>query len=233
MSLLNFKYNLEKDAWNWVRTAKDKDVFGLDWKKEVVPIPPHLLEKLVKESQAQGKKLAQDWIQNNKNFSYKKELIEKEIEALSLAWAEKEKIFIERLEKITGKPFKRRRFAGYFTTLFICPYDYEEAWFMVSMWHSLPRQIGTICHELLHFHFIDHYRELLLRKGLSEKNFEDLKESLTFLLNVEFTDICLVEEEGYPDHQNLRKRLELLWKEKQDFNWLIEKTVEEFFLKTS
>jgi len=32
MNKLNFDYNIKKDAWSWVLIAKDKDMWGLNWR---------------------------------------------------------------------------------------------------------------------------------------------------------------------------------------------------------
>lgn len=108
----------------------------------------------------------------------------------------------------------------------MCPYNPEEAWFMISMWHNIPMSITTICHELLHFHFLYYYGKYLKKKGLSQNKIEDLKESLTFLLNEsEFDEIILVEDKGYPAHQKLRVQLNQLWQKEKNFERFLEKAI--------
>lgn len=47
-----------------------------------------------------------------------------------------------------------------------------------------------------------------MSKVNDEKKFEDLKEALTFLLNYEFKDSIENPDFGYPQHWELRKKLE-------------------------
>ena len=47
-----------------------------------------------------------------------------------------------------------------------------------------------------------------MSKLQDNKKFEDLKEALTFLLNYEFKEIMDGYDKGYPQQQELRKKLE-------------------------
>lgn len=97
---------------------------------------------------------------------------------------------------------------------------------MVSMWHSIPFSITTICHEMLHLQFLFYYKEYLQKNGLNNDQIEDLKESLTFLLNEpEFEKIILCQDEGYPEHKELRKKLQKIWLKEKDFQKLIDKAI--------
>jgi len=61
------------------------------------------------------------------------------------------------------------------------------------------------------------------KKGLKNNQIEDLKESLTFLLNEpEFEEIILSEDTGYPEHIKLRKKLKSIWLKDKNFQNLID-----------
>lgn len=90
------------------------------------------------------------------------------------------------------------------------PYNYKGRWMMVGMYHSLEYQFKIILHELNHFMFYFYYSHLQAELGM--ERFESLKESLTV-----FTD---PEEQGYPDHQQLRQWLK---KQKGTIPEIIEK----------
>lgn len=108
----------------------------------------------------------------------------------------------------------------------MCPYSEKENWFMVSMWHSIPLSITTICHEILHFQFLKYYKKYLEKKGLKNDQIEDLKEALTFLLNeTEFEGIILSQDNGYPKHQELRKKLRNIWSKNKNFQNLIDEAI--------
>ena len=50
-------------------------------------------------------------------------------------------------------------------------------------------------HELLHFQTIYYYKDYIIDRLHNEKQFEDLKEALTFILNYEFKEFI-----EYPDN---------------------------------
>ncbi len=149
-----------------------------------------------------------------------------EMQALEKSWRAVEKKYFEVLSKITQKPIFTKKFSCYFTTGFVCPYDEEESWFMVSMWHSVPFSITTICHEIMHLQFLKYYKNYLKKQGLKNDQIEDLKESLTFLLNQpEFDSIILSQDNGYPEHKELRKKLKRIWLKNKDFQKLIDEAI--------
>jgi hypothetical protein len=114
------------------------------------------------------------------------------------------------MEKLFEKEMYRREFYAYFTTLFICPYNYDEHMFMVSVWKSLPWQLGTIAHEVMHLQFIDQYYDYIVEEnGLSREQFEEIKEAVAIILNEDqFEKIVLIEQVGYPDHMETVKMVE-------------------------
>jgi hypothetical protein len=59
-------------------------------------------------------------------------------------------------------------------------------------------------HELLHFYTHRKYDSL----GLEGKKFNDIKESLTVLLNTEFADLMSgANDSGYPQHKEMRESI--------------------------
>ncbi|MCD6550093.1 hypothetical protein J7K24_00940 [bacterium] len=57
-----------------------------------------------------------------------------------------------------------------------------------------------------------------MSQQLDEKQIENLKESLTVLLNTEeFDRIILSQDPGYPHHQWLRKKILDTWQQNKDF----------------
>ena len=96
---------------------------------------------------------------------------------------------------------------------------------MISIWQSLSKNITTIAHEILHSYFLYHY-EQYCNEYLTEQQLDVFKEAMTFLLNVEFNDLLLTEDKGYPAHQELRTKLEKLWNKNRNF----EKFLNEFLI---
>ena len=65
-----------------------------------------------------------------------------------------------------------------------------------------------------------------MKKGLKNNQIEDLKEALTFLLNEsEFEGIILSQDNGYPEHQKLRKKLKNIWSKDRNLQNLIDETI--------
>lgn len=76
-------------------------------------------------------------------------------------------------------------------------------------------------HELWHFYTwykfgIAHQNEI------GSEKYNDVKESLTVLLNIVCQDILPTgaEDKGYPQHQETRKKIIGLWKVKPDINFV-------------
>jgi len=64
------------------------------------------------------------------------------------------------------------------------------------------------------------------KRGLNNKQIEDLKESLTFLLNEpEFKEIILVKDKGYQNHQKMRRQLKKIWRRDKNFSKFLEKSI--------
>lgn len=227
MAKVIFKYSIKEDAWSWVSIAKGKNTFGLKWREQIVHIPDHLLSDILKSDFSKAQDIVEKYLKTHPKRKYRKIVINEELNALKNIWSKVEKIFFNILSSATQKPIFANNFRCYLTTGFMCPYNEKENWFMTSVWHSLPFSITIICHELLHFQFLYYYKSYLKKKGLTNKQIEDLKESLTFLLNEpEFKEVILVKDRGYPNHQKLRKKFKQEWQKKKDFQKFLEKAVE-------
>jgi hypothetical protein len=225
-----FSYDIKKDAWSWVLIAKSKSHWGRDPKSQIIHIPDNLLKKILENPRPKAEEFVIEHLKNHPKREYREKVIYEEINALCNIWQTKEESYFKILSEITKKPIYAEKFGAYTTSGFMCPYSFGKNsidWFMFSMWHNLPFSITTICHELMHFQFLYYYKDKLKKSGLSESQIGDLKESLTFLLNAkEFKSIILSEDQGYPDHQELRKYLLKVWNKEKDFDKLINQAVE-------
>ena len=228
MSKVNFYYNLKKDAWSWVLIAKDKNLWGLHWRDQIAHIPDNLLKKIKGASFSRAQKIVEEYIENDSRKEYKNKVMYSEMQSLEKSWGMVEKKYFEILSKVTQKPIFKDSFSCYFTTGLMCPYNEKESWFMVSMWHSIPFSITTICHEVMHLQFLHYYKKYLIKKGLKNDQIENLKEALAFLLNEkEFSDIILCNDTGYPEHQKIRKNLQKIWTKEKDFQKFLDLAISE------
>lgn len=99
---------------------------------------------------------------------------------------------------------------AYLTINSRCPYNVEDNYFYVSMQSNNVR--GIIMHELWHFYT---WQGLGVNQEeiLGPQKYNDIKEALTGLLNVECRDLLTEDmtDAGYPQHQDLRKQILKYW----------------------
>ncbi len=96
------------------------------------------------------------------------------------------------------------------------PYRIEERYFYVSA--KKTNANTTAMHELWHFYtWYKFGRETEQKIGVEKYN--DIKESLTVLLNIECLDLMGGEiDKGYPQHQELRNKIIDIWNKTKDIN---------------
>jgi len=225
MAKVTFHYDYKKDAWSWVLIAKDKkNLWGLNWKQQVSFIPESLLKQILRSNKKVAESLVQNYLKTRPKKNIRRIIMKEQLICIEKVWRKIEKIFLKRLEKITQKPIFAKKIKCYPTTGFMCPYDQKNNFFMISLWHNIPSNIATICHEILHLQFLYHY-EKYCRKTLSKEKLEDLKEALTFILNSDFSDLLLIEDRGYPAHQKLRREFKKVWLQDKNFNRFLDKII--------
>ena len=136
-------------------------------------------------------------------------------------WNSIEETFFQRCDDIFKIKFERNIHV-YLTTNSKCTYNTREGYFFVNMM-QMKHVNAIIMHELLHFYTHEVFRSELLGKGFYELQYNDIKESLTELLNVEFADLMGgVSDNGYPQHQEMRLKIRNLWNEKRDLEYVID-----------
>lgn len=151
---------------------------------------------------------------------------QKEVAAVEKRWKIAEPIFIERVEKIFGISYPAPIITVYLTHNERCTYNIEQNYFFVKIGSEFSN--NTLMHELLHFYTWHAFGKKLLDKGLSKLAYNDIKESLTELLNLEFSDLLNGKPDiGYPQHQETRAKIRELWQAKQDMGAIISQFVTE------
>ena len=121
-----------------------------------------------------------------------------------------------KFEEIATRIFRtnlNQDITAYLTITGRYPYDTKENYFYVSL---LKTNINaTIMHELWHFYTHLKFGDYIDRLGASKYN--DIKEALTVLLNIECKDLLGEEvDSGYPQHKDLREKIIQLWADKKD-----------------
>ena len=212
-----FKINLYRDAWNYYCAANSNPKWGYDFSKI---IKPEIVKKVRRKKWEKTRNYLYKMLR--KGYSIDKKKMNSNLKSIKSSWKKVEEKYFQKLEKITKKKIYTNKFHCYITTIGRCPYNQKENWFMVNIFSNDAST--TIAHELMHLQFY-HYFEKEIRKTLNEKQFQDLKEALTILLNMEFKGILKEKDKGYPGHKKLRNFIEKEWKKRKDFDVLIEKYI--------
>ena len=99
------------------------------------------------------------------------------------------------------------------------PYSIESNLFFVKVPSESVRK--TVMHELWHF-YTWHKFGITWEEKIGKEKYNEIKEALTVLLNVECKDLLPegVLDMGYPQHQELRAKILKLWSRERDIEKL-------------
>jgi len=194
---IDFVYDIGKDVENFITTLKSVN------NKEHTSFHKLYIEKY---GQNFKPNLIEDFIKKyttNLDISF----ILVDIES---SWQSIHDRFIERTEKIFGIKYPYEKVTAYLTTNERCSYNTKENYFFVYIQSQHPNR--TIMHELFHFYTSHVFYEEMMEKGITKEKYNDIKESLTVLLNVEFSDLLNgAVDYGYPQHQEMRAKIRDIW----------------------
>lgn len=187
-----FKYDLQKDTENFLKSftsvnnkkpTKLQELYKVEL-GELDPLKvPEFLQKQVSD-------------------------ISEKLENIKSAWEAIEYKILERMEKIFSVSL-RNNITVYLSTNSRCTYSIEENYFFVYMDSKNPNIIIT--HELIHFYTRHAFFKELKEKGVSAEKYNDIKESLTELINTDFQDLLGVnQDKGYSQHTEIRSKINQL-----------------------
>lgn len=105
-----------------------------------------------------------------------------------------------------------RDLTAYLTINSRCPYSIQDNLFYVSV--QSTHAMRTVMHELWHF-YTWYGLGAEQEEKLGKQAYNDLKEALTVLLNVECTELLPegVTDTGYPQHQEMREKIMEYWQQ--------------------
>lgn len=225
MATVKFSINLREDAANWVRVGQMKRVqYGRSLIDYTYDIPKPILKKIRALSRAKAITYVHRYLRGRQgnfmvDFQALKYFLEQHIERYGTG-------LLNEIAKLTNRPIYRQKFFATFTLLQTCPYDPKRHWFMISAKANMARQVKIIAHEIYHLQFIHYYYDYCLKSGLSEKQFQDLKEALTVLLNEpQFRKYHLAIDVGYLAHQELRKKIAAYWPRRKSYLEFLDKCI--------
>lgn len=190
-----FQYDLEKDIWCLLNKGKSSNNSQLPTKAYT--------ELVAQYGESPTRDNAAAFIENkNIDFPGYRSRFQKD-------WEEVADKFQKRAELIFGVSIPVD-VSAYLTINNRCPYNIENNSFFVSVDSSSPKE--TTMHELWHF-----YTWYGLGADQEEKlgkvKYNDLKEALTVLLNVECKDLMSEDksDKGYSQHTELREQILHFW----------------------
>ena len=209
---INFKYNKERDILCLMNSGKSS--FN---SKQATKVYEELVEEYGENINENNiSKFIDNYIKDN---SIK---IEKCINDYQEDWNSIENKYNRKAEEIFGISLIKD-IDVYITINTRCPYSVEENWFFVSVCSNTLRK--TVMHELWHFYTWYKFGNEWEQK-LGKQKYNDIKESLTVLLNVEFKDLLNnIQDNGYPQHKELRDNILNIWNKEKDINSLWEELV--------
>lgn len=139
--------------------------------------------------------------------------------ALQTKWDVISSQYHKRAEEIFGVVLPRD-VTAYLTINERCPYSIEHDMFFIST--AYPNAANrTAMHELWHFYTWYKYG-IEWEEKLGARRYNEIKEALSVLLNVECKDLLPdgLTDKGYPQHQELRQRILELWSKERNMDKL-------------
>ncbi len=224
MPEISSDYNIEKDARNWWSAMNS--FTNWRWYETMSEDDRNILSQIKWLSQEDANKILIPFLE--KKYKDNREEIDDAVSQIKIKLdSQKDQIF-ELMEKLTKRPIFNEKFQIRYTTCKRWPYN-RKTW---EIWMMEPREKGWrlrawscgFSHELLHFQTHKYYENEYPMNQLNWKQFNLIKESLTFLLNHEFPWVNMSSDNWYPQHQEFRKILEdyrLSCWDKRDFKDLI------------
>lgn len=216
MAAVRFIIDPKEDIKNIIEcwdegTFKNKDVSHI--------LPTELYELLKGQKPENVRQTIADYVE--KYYKQNDKYISEIIKIATDTWQTIEIKYIQKLEVLTGKPFKLDKIIACATLARRCPYNYELKWFMFYLF-AHPLQVNKICaHEIMHLHMLNEFKIEL--SGLSQDEKFILLESLTVLLNQpEFSNIIYAPDKGYEQHKALRLKVTKLWHKQKDFSVVLK-----------
>ena len=211
---VTFEYNIEKDIWCLLNKGKSSinsptptkvygnliKVFGDNPNEKETRL---FIEKFISDNNINTKEIVEKYQKNWDCISNEFQIIAEKIFGISL-----------------DKEVK-----AFLTINDRCPYNIKENSFFVTMPNDLYLR-KVVMHELWHFYTWYKFG-IVWEDKIGKEKYNEIKESLTVLLNIEYRNLLpeSIIDIGYPQHEELRKKITNLWKETKDINTVWNKLV--------
>jgi len=209
---IQFKYNLKEDIVNFHIAAASLGHGGQPSRQQLL------------YQQTFGEKLEDDLLAKfiNNYLELNKINPERQIKKFQADCDLVRDKFFRRAEKIFNIKLPVDLIIAYLTANDRCGYSIKDNLFFVSINANQPKRVAM--HELWHFYTWYAFGEGL-GKGLDKKQYYNIKESLTEILNIECLDLMEGQDKGNIEHIEIRNLVRKLWLEEKDLGKVIEKLV--------
>ena len=211
---VNFAYNKEKDAWCILNKGKSSNNSSKPTKQYEQLVGKYGESPTVEDAAVFASRFV---VENKIDVLKRSEEFSKDWESISIE-------FQRRAEDIFGVTLPNDIIA-YLTINARCPYNINGNYFFVSLQLSQTRRI--VMHELWHF-YTWYGVGIEQEEKLGKQRYNDLKEALTVLINVECKDLLPdgIVDAGYPQHREIRTKILEYWAKdrniKRLWNYLLE-----------
>ncbi len=176
-------YSYSQDLNNYVRQLRNKFKFqfGMDvFEMSKKYFPEDFLSKVIDApSDTHAESIVLDYWKQTRNDKFNDNIV-KQANEYNLYLYENQSKIIEKLEDLYKNKYPFEKVNIFLTTFYRCPYNYPY-WFMSYSDCSNEKLIEVCIHELNHFMFYYYWKNKFQKKGISERQFENLKESLAVL----------------------------------------------------
>jgi hypothetical protein len=213
---IKIKLNIKEDIWNWL-DACSKISHGIDWKQQ---IKPDLRHKIISSSPSEAELFLKSYIKNIYEENNSKSLVDE----LQRDFSAIEDRLFNRMEKVTGHPIYRNNFTCFITTFPRFPYNYQKGYVWLSYKRPFNFQLSIFVHELLHFQYFAYYGESIWN-DLGEQAHLEIKEAMTVIIDQEFKEFEVEDDDCYPIYSDLRKKFLELWNESNNMDDFIDRII--------
>ncbi len=211
---IQFEYNLSKDILNFHIAAKSLGHGGK-------PSRQHFIYQ-----QTYGEELddvlLQEFIKNYLDIN--KIDPQAQLAKFQTEWDKVQNQFFKRADEIFEISLPVDKITAYLTSNDRCGYSLIDNLFFVSLDSDRPKMV--VMHELWHFYTWYAFGEGF-NKELNLKQYYDIKESLTEILNQDFFNLMECADKGYEEHSQLRTTIKNIWLKNKNIYQLVDKLADQ------
>lgn len=147
--------------------------------------------------------------------------INDKLQAIEDEWLRISDRYFRKCKGIFGTVLPQNVIHVFLTTDNRATYSLQDGYFFLSVHAKSPNL--TIMHELFHFYTWEIFHEEVESGRIDPLCYNNIKESLTVLLNEEFADLLAgAFDKGYPQHQEMRANILKNWRKTKEIRQVFD-----------